>query len=143
MSIFSGIRNALSNTAKKFSNKEYMEAVAAGCALVAYADGEVEAAEVEQMKAHIAVDPSMSAFNPAEVEAVFNRICNQIAVNKLLGRQQALKELREVSTAEQREGVMIALVGIAGSDGEIEPAERTVLREVAQILGVRASDYGV
>ncbi len=44
-----GTKKNLSDQVKKFKNKDFMDAVVAGCAVVAAADGSIDAAEKQKM----------------------------------------------------------------------------------------------
>lgn len=45
---FDNAKNSLTDSVKRFKNKDFLDAVIAGCALVAYADGHIDSAEKQR-----------------------------------------------------------------------------------------------
>jgi len=134
-------RAGLAGAVSQAKNKEFMEAAMAGCALVAAADGEIEDAEKAKMAKFIERSPELAAFDRTRMIAVFNKFADQIDFDFKMGKDAVLGEVREVPGDEQRILLMRLLVAIAGSDGEIEPAERKVLVEVARVLGLSPGEF--
>lgn len=119
----------------RFTGKNFAEAVAAIAALVASADGEVEAKEVAKMERFLAVSPALQHFDKAEIKGMFNRFVAMVEFTP----QKVYKELNDVK-GDERQDIWDVGFAIAASDGEIEPAEEKVLRKIADAWSLDVSD---
>lgn len=84
-------REKLTTEVAKFKNKEFMEAVANSCAMVAAADGEVSSAEKMKMTGFINNSPELKVFNLSDVIKVFNDACGKFEFDFQIGQAEALK----------------------------------------------------
>lgn len=139
-----GFANSIFGAAKKVVNKDSLEAIVAGSMLVAAADGEIEAAEIKKVEQLIAFNENLSAFSRADIAALVTKYGALLEVDFHVGRAKMLKEIEDVaSSPEKAEEVFLNMLAVAKSDGEIEPAERAVLRDIGSRLGVNVGEYGV
>ncbi len=119
----------------RFTNKEFMEGIAAGTALIAAADGDVEPQEKKKLGRYLEISPALKHFDSGKVISLFNGFCDQLEVSPV----KVWKELDEVPE-DQRQTVFDVMVAVAGSDGDIEPAEEKVLRKLAGKWGIDTSE---
>lgn len=128
--------------AQQIQSQNMLEAIVAGCMLVAAADGTVERAEIDKMDKLLTTDESLKAFKPADIRKLSQRYQTRLEADFGLGQMQMLKEIGDISdNADQAEQVLLTMLAIAKSDGEIEPAERVVLDKVARSLGLDVNEY--
>ena len=125
-------------------NTDFLEAVAASAALVAYADGDLEAAERSAIVSLIQKHPSLGKLYPLDViektaEAMFKR------AESASGRQALARELDDIkgrpNGTQMAEDVYLVALDVANAAGELEPEEEVVLKKVAARLGVDASKF--
>lgn len=125
-------------------NKDYLEAVAAAAALVAYADGDLEQSEKEKTTRIITNHPTLSKFYKqndieATVETMFRRAKDGS------GRQQLARELDDIKGRpdgrQMAEDVFLIAKDVSMADGECEPEEEVVLKKIAARLGVDPSQF--
>lgn len=127
----------------KVENRDLMEAIVAGSLLIAYADGECEEEELKKMEQVINALPELKHFG-AEVSYTIGRFHGILASGFRIGKLKVLKELEDIKGSEaDRQLVFNVMLTIAESDGEVEPQEVAVLKEVAQRLGINLRDYGI
>lgn len=143
MSLFDSMRSTLDGHLKRFNNKDFMEALMAGCALVASADGQVEEQEKKKMSGFIQRMEQLQVFDRSLLINLFNKYVDELEFDFDFGKGNLMKELREVKGDEQKQLIMTVLVAIAKSDGEIEQDEVKVLREIISVFGLNPSDYPV
>jgi tellurite resistance protein TerB len=124
----------------KNATKETMEAAMAVAAIVVYADGEAEKEELDKLRKTIQIHPALKAHSQVAL-AFFENLQQQFEVDYDLGLDLAVKELKEVSTPEEKNAVMRIGVVIAKADGEVEDSERVALTKVARILGLDIKEY--
>lgn len=129
-------------SAKKVQNQNVLEAIVAGSLLVAAADGEIEKKETDKLEKLLANNDSLSAFKPAEIRKLVDRYSGILEADFRVGKLKLLKEIGDISdNADQSEEVFVNALAIAESDGEIEPEELKILKEIGRTLGVNLSNY--
>lgn len=147
MGLFSKvIGNKVKNAAgelKRLENRDLLEAICGGCLLVAGADGDLEKSELDNLEKIIRSNKMFDGFGN-EITEIMNRFKEQLEAGFRVARLKILREIREVkSNPADAEEVFICMVTVAEADGEIEESEKKVLKEVAQELNLRLSDYGL
>jgi tellurite resistance protein TerB len=131
-------------SAKKIQNQQIMEAVVAGCMLVAMADGTLSKAEREKMDKLLSTNDQLSAFKPSEIRKVMQRFENQLDADFGVGKKRMLDQIGDISdNSDSCEEVFLNMLAIAKADGEVEPAEAKVLQEVARLLGINLAEYNI
>lgn len=122
---------------KKFEKRDLAQAVVNAAYLVAYADGELEASEKAKIDQVLRANPTLSNFQ-GELNQIASTICAQLDADIGIGRRAALREISDVK-GDQREceDVLDVAIAIAKADGEIEPEEEVVLKQIAEALGLR------
>jgi tellurite resistance protein len=125
-------------------NRDFLEAVCAASALVAFADGDLEDSERQKAAAIITGHATLGKMYDRNVieqtiETMFKR------AKDASGRQMLARELDDIkgrpNGAQMAEDAYLIALDIAGADGEIEPQETEVLKKIAGRLGVDASKF--
>ena len=127
---------------KKVVNQNILEAIVAGSLLVAAADGEIEKNELDKLEKLLTNNDSLSAFKPAEIRKLIDRYTGILEADFRVGKLKLMKEIADISDdADQGEEVFVNALAIAEADGEIEPGELAVLKEIGRTLGINLSTY--
>lgn len=131
------------NTKKdQFKSREFAEASMAACALVAAADGSVDAAERQRTAALIVGNETLSVFPPDDLRARFDGYCDKLTRDFDLGRVEAITVIGKLKAKpDQARGVASIGLIIAGADGTVDPAEKKILREICFALGIDPAEY--
>lgn len=128
---------------KKIENKDLMEAIVASCILIAYADGDCEEAELKSMEKLIASNDQLKHFG-SDISATINKYHDIMQAGARVGKMKLMREIDDIkANAQEKEEVFLTAVTIAESDGEIEPQELVILKELGQKLGLSLKDYGL
>ena len=125
-------------------SKDFLEAVCAGAALVAYADGELEEAERKAIVALIQNNPTLGKiYQSAQIEQVAADMFRR--AQSASGRQGLARELDDLkgrpNAAQMADDVYLICLDIANADGELEAEEEVVLKKLASRLGVDPSKF--
>jgi len=117
-------------------NKDFLEAVVAAAALVAYADGELEESERRKIVSLITNHSTLGKlYKSNDIESTVDTFFKRAKDSS--GRQQLSRELDDVKGNPQfAEDVYLITLDIANSDGTLEPEEEKVLSKIAARLGV-------
>ncbi|MGS2745171.1 tellurite resistance TerB family protein [Halomonas sp. LS-001] len=135
-------RENLTAEVAKFKNRTFMEAVVAGCALVAAADGTVDASEKQKMTAFLERSDEMKHFDIREVIEVFNKTVGDFEFDQAIGKANALKTVAKVRDKDDQARMVVRVVcAIGAADGDFDADERAVVREIAQELGLKPEEF--
>ncbi|ANZ49924.1 putative terB [Erwinia phage vB_EamM_Parshik] len=135
--LFKKRANRAMSEIKKFDKRDLAEAVVNAAYLIAYADGELESSEKSKIDQVLRANPVLSNFQ-SELNTIASTIIAQLEADIDIGRRAALRQIADVK-GDQREceDVLDVATAIARADGEIEPAEVEMLKQIAEALGLR------
>ncbi len=138
-------RDWLRGEVSKFQNRGFLEAVVAGCALVAAADGQIDSAEKQKMIGFIRQSEALQAFDTDQVITIFNQVAERLAFDATIGRAEAMQRIARVKTdaGQARLLVRVCMAVAAAGGGDVDPAERAVMRDVCRELGVDPAEFGL
>ncbi|UFH50802.1 tellurite resistance TerB family protein [Pseudomonas sp. KNUC1026] len=135
-------RAALAQEVGKFGNRRFMEAVAAACAMIAAADGEVSAAEKQKMIGFMQNSPELRFFDVDEVVTAFNVAAAKFDQDRQIGQAQALKIIIRIKPDEGAARLLVRVAcAIGASDGHFDQHERAACRLICLELGLNPADF--
>ncbi len=133
--------SAAKESIKRLENRDLMEQMVGGCLLVAFADGDCEDSELKKLDEVLRSSKALEGFG-SELTETINRFTARLKAGYRIGRMEILREINDVkSDQNEKEDVLLAMITVAESDGEIEPEEKKELDQVAQRLGLRIEDF--
>jgi len=135
-------RNRLTTEVKKFRNQEFMEAVVAGCALVAASDGNVSADEKKKMAGFIQNSDELRVFDMTQVIGAFNRAIEKFEFDEEIGRAEALRAIAKIGKKPDAARLLVRVCCAIGSaDGSFDEKEQAVCRQICRELGLTPADF--
>ena len=139
---FKSTGSSLTEQVKKFKNKNFMEAVCAGCALVAAADGEIDPTEKQKMAGFIGRSDELKVFNMNEVIDTFNKYAGNFEFDHIIGKTEALKVIGQFKSNPEIARVIVGVCcAIGAADGEFDQQEKAMVRDICQALQINPSDF--
>lgn len=151
MSFMSGLKAALSSGAKEI-NKEYgktenfLNGVAASCALIAYADGTLEDSEKKKAMEVLTGHTQLSSlYTRAQIENALNSALGHAQTSS--GKQELARALDSVISlpngSQMAEDVYLVAVDVASSNSHhtVGEDEQKVLDKIAKRLSVDPSKF--
>lgn len=137
-------REKLATEVSKFRNRDFMEAVVCGCALVAAADGDISSSEKQKMTGFIQNSNELKAFDLKDVISFFNDICGKFEFDSEIGRAEALRILGKLKGQDDAARLLVRVCcAIGSSDGNFDDSEKAVCRTICTELNVPAADFGL
>lgn len=120
----------------------YRDASMAMCALVAAADGQVDASEMQQTESLILSNEVLQNFPPEQLRQRFHKHVDLLTRNFPQGKAEALQEIAKAAKkpTEARAVIQTGIV-IAGADGHFSQAEQSILREACATLGLQPAEF--
>ncbi|HLD66746.1 MAG TPA: tellurite resistance TerB family protein [Pseudomonas sp.] len=135
-------RTRLAEEIGKFKNREFMEAVVAGCALVAAADGDISASEKQKMVGFIQNSDELKVFDLTLVIDTFNKICGKFEFDAAIGRAEALKLVGRLRNNTDAARLLVRVCCAVGSaDGQFDSSEQAACRAICTELGLSPSEF--
>jgi tellurite resistance protein TerB len=129
---------------KKHKNKDFMDAIVAGCALVAAADGSISDAEKQTMGQYIQRSDDLSVFDMGEVVKRFNHFADNFAFNFMIGKGEALKAVGKLKKNDEAARLLVRVCCAIGmADGDFDAKEQSMVREICNELGLPPADFGL
>ncbi|MCP3774304.1 tellurite resistance TerB family protein [Paenibacillus sp. MZ04-78.2] len=151
MSTMSSFSNWLSRTkgnladgVKRFKNKDLLDAIVAGCAMVAVADGTIDAAEKQKMAGFLGRSEDLSVFNMSEVIDRFNHFAGNMEFDVMIGKQEALRVIGKFKSKPEVARVIVGVCcAVGAADGDFDDNEKGVVRDICNVLGLMPSEFGL
>jgi tellurite resistance protein TerB len=127
---------------KKFANKDFMEAVAAGCAMIAYADGSIDSVEKQKMVGFINLNDALKVFKLNDILARFNHYVEMFEFDLSVGKTEAMSAISKLKKNTDAAKILITVCcAIGASDGNFDNNEKTIVKEMCQALGLDSSKF--
>lgn len=137
-------RAVLAETVARFNNREFMEAVVAGCTMVAAADGNIGAEEKKKMLGYMRVSRELRVFSTDEVIAAFNRFAEVFEFDADVGADEALKAIAKLRDKPDQSAAMIRVCCVIGSsDGTFDDTEKAVVRRICKAVDQQPGGFGL
>lgn len=137
-------REGIASEVTKYRNKDFMIAIVSGCALTAYADGEVSSPEKQKMISFIKNSPELKVFDTAKVIKAFNDLCDQFDFDFEIGKAEALRNIGKIASKPEMARLLVRVcVAIANSDGNFDETERKMVSTICQELSLNSSDFDI
>lgn len=128
---------------KKLENRDLAEGLVGAALLVAAADGEIEPEEITNLNAQLEAHPALQGFG-SEIGKMVDSFSRRLNAGFLIGKTQIMREIKDCAHDEREaEDIFVAAITIAQADGEVEPEELAVLKEIGRTLGLNLSNYGI
>lgn len=126
----------------KYKNKDFMHAVAAGCAIVARADGSVDDKEKQEMAKFIEAYDALSVFKINDIIQAFNDYLEQYSFSEAIGEAKTLEAIGKFRGKEQPARLLVRIcIAIGASDGDFDDAEKKVVRNICNELGLSPAEF--
>ncbi|MER2527745.1 MAG: tellurite resistance TerB family protein [Candidatus Competibacter denitrificans] len=139
---YSEVTANLKTEVSKFKNKSFLEAVVAGCALVAHADGVVKPEEKQKMMGFLRNSEVLSVFDVQEVIAIFDKYSKQFEFDHQIGQASALQVVGKLKGKDAEARLMVRVCcAIGAADGNFDNDEKAVVSKICTELGLNPKDF--
>lgn len=132
----------LKTKAHTFKNADFANASMAMCALIAAADGSIDAVERKKTAAFIASNDVLSIFPASELRAKFDNYCNKLEADYDFGKIEAIQAISKLKKKEDQ-GRAVVQVGIiiGGADGNFDADEKRAVKEACNAVGISPAEF--
>lgn len=128
----------------ELKNKDFANGSMAMCALIAAADGSVDASEKQKMAGLITSNDILSIFKPDDLREKFNHYADKLTADYDFGKVEALQAIGKLKKkdAQARALIQIGII-IGGADGDFDKDEQKAVREACQAVGIDPAEFDV
>jgi tellurite resistance protein len=140
-SIFKRLKGKTSNKVLQIKNKDFLNAITAAGALVAFADGFASEGELNKVIQFIANSKDLNVFPLEEVHYSFTEYISQLRKNKFIGEGTAFSVIGKYEGKDESELIIALSVAVASAEGGIDSAELAMINRIAKKLNSNASHY--
>ncbi|MFZ1325800.1 MAG: tellurite resistance TerB family protein [Candidatus Contendobacter sp.] len=139
---YSEVTANLKTEVTKFKNKSFLEAVVAGCVLVAHADGVVRPEEKQKMMGFLRNSEVLSAFSVEEVIGLFDKYAKQFEFDHQIGKASVLQIVGRLKSKDSEARLMVRVCcAIGAADGNFDAQEKEMVRAICNELGLNPKDF--
>ncbi|MBP7790222.1 MAG: tellurite resistance TerB family protein [Zoogloea sp.] len=136
-------RTALNTEITKFKSKDLLEAILAGSALVAYADGNVSSEEKQKLLGYLRTSDQLSVFDQNDVIKVFQKFLEKFEFDVAIGTGEVMTAVAKFKGKPQAQLVMRVCCAIGAADGNFDENERAVVRRMCSELALNPADFSL
>jgi tellurite resistance protein TerB len=138
----STIQQTLGDEMTRYKNRELMEGVVAGCAVVGYANGDVSSAEKQKMMGFLQASEAMKVYDVSQVLDTFGKYSRQFEFDTAIGQAEALKAIGKLRGKVDEARLLVRVCcAIGASDGNFEESERQAVRTICRELTLDPGDF--
>ncbi|MEO5366939.1 MAG: tellurite resistance TerB family protein [Magnetococcus sp. WYHC-3] len=136
-------REALSAEINKFKSRELLEAVVAGCALVAYSDGHISSSEKQKMMGYMRISDQLKVFDVNDIIKLFHSYVEKFEFDPSIGTGEVMQAIGKFRGKPQAQLVVRVCCSIGAADGDFDQNERTAVRKMCSELGLNPTDFNL
>jgi len=136
-------RETLNAEITKFKSKDFLEAVVAGCAMVAFADGVVSPQEKQKMMGYMKTSDQLKVFNQNDIIKMFQKYVEKFEFDPGIGTGEAMQVIGKFRDKPQAQLVVRVCCAIGAADGDFDEGEKSVVRRMCSELGLNPADFGL
>jgi tellurium resistance protein TerD len=130
------------NVVSKYMGKDLTEALVAGSALVAMADGIIEPSERGQLIEYFRTSQEMRGININEVDSRFNYFVQRIQSDRMMGKAEALRAVGKLASKPDAARLVVRLCCAIGfADGEFSPVEKKIVEEISREVNLDPREF--
>lgn len=127
---------------KRFKSQSFLEAVTAGCAMVAFADGIIKPEEKAKMAGFIQRNEALSVFDMNQVIQSFEKHVKNFEFDPHIGKATALQTISKIGKNPDEARMLVRVCcAIGAADGDFDPDEKAVVREICQELSLDPAQF--
>lgn len=132
----------LKTKAGQFKNKDFARGSMAICALIAAADGSIDASEKQKTTALISANDTLSIFDAGELRNLFAHFASKLEADYDFGKVEAIQAIAKLKKKpDQARAVIQVGIIIGGADGTFDADEMRAVREACNAVAIAPSEF--
>ena len=132
----------LKTKAHTFKNADFANGSMAICALIAAADGSIDASERQKVAGFITSNDVLSIFPADELRSKFDNYCNKLSADYDFGKIEAIQAIGKLKKKEDQARAVIQIgIIIGGADGNFDDDEKRAVKEACNAVGISPAEF--
>ncbi len=137
-------KTGLQSQVSRFKNKDFLDAIVAGCAIVAVADGTIDSAEQQKMAGYIGRSEQLKSFNISEAIDRFKHHAGNMEFDVMVGKQEALRTIAKFKSKPEEARLIVGVCcAIGAADGDFDDLEKAAVRDICNVLNLQPGEFGL
>lgn len=136
-------KTTIANEITKFQSRDFMEAVVAGCTMVAAANGEFKSEEKQKMLNALKMNDSLKVFDQSDVIKVFNGFSEKFEFDIGIGNAEALSTISKMAGKDGADLIVSVCCAIGAADGDFDADEKSCVIDICNALKLSPARYGL
>lgn len=138
----SDMNESLQTNVSRFKNEKFADSCMAMCAMVAAADGSIDAEERRKTAGFIMANPTLQVFEASKLQEKFGYYCDKLTADFDFGKIECMQALSKLKGKEEQARACVQLgIVIGGADGSFDDDEKKVVKEACGALGIDPSTF--
>ncbi|MCM3567987.1 TerD family protein [Neobacillus mesonae] len=126
----------------RYKSQDVLDAVVASCALVAMADGYLDASERQKMMEFVHQSEELRVFDTNKVIQRFNLYVSRIENDRVIGRAEAFRALGKIRTKPEIPRLVARYcIAIGYADGTFDQNEKQTVIDICHELGLNPAEF--
>ncbi|MCM3764258.1 TerD family protein [Neobacillus niacini] len=126
----------------RYKSQDVLDAVVAGCALVAMADGYLDASERQKLLEFVHQSDELRVFDTNKVIQRFNYFVSRIEMDRMLGTAEAYRALGRIRTKPEIARLVARYcIAIGYADGNFDNYEKQTVADICRELGLNPAEF--
>ena len=136
------LSSQLKTKAGQYTSKEFANGSMAMCALIAAADGSIDASERQKTAGLIMSNDVLSIFPPSELKEKFDFYCNKLSSDYDFGKVEAIATIAKLKAKPDQARAVIQIgIIIGGADGTFDDDEKRAVKEACFAVGIPPTEF--
>lgn len=136
------MNSQLQTKASQFKSKEFANGSMAMCALIAAADGSIDASERQKTAGLIMSNSVLGIFPPSELKEKFDFYCDKLSGDYDFGKVEAIATIAKLKSKQDQARAVIQIgIIIGGADGTFDDDEKKAVKEACFAVGIAPSEF--
>lgn len=136
------LNDGLKTKIGQFKNAAFADASMAMCALIAAADGTIDASERQKTASFIMNNDTLKIFDVSDLKEKFSHYCDKLQADYDFGKIEAIQSIGKLKkkTDQARAVIQVGII-IGGADGNFDDDEKAAVREACFAVGITPSEF--
>ena len=136
------MNSQLKTKTSQLKSKEFANGSMAMCALIAAADGSIDAAERQKTAALIMSNDVLAVFPPEELKTKFDFYCDKLSKDYDFGKVEAIGTIAKLKGKQDQARAVVQIgIIIGGADGNFDDDEKKAVKEACFAVGIAPSEF--
>jgi len=133
---------SLQTSISRYKNGDFANASMAICAMIAAADGSIDASEKKKTAGFIMSNDNLKAFDAAVLKERFDHYCGKLQADYDFGKIEAIQAIGKLkSKPDQARAVIQVGIIIGGADGNFDAEEKVAVKEACHAVGINPAEF--